>query len=269
MRRLNARLKLLQDQNRSGLACYFTAGDPDFGTCLTLLAGLGAAGADLIELGIPFGDPVADGPAIQNAHLRARSAGQTAEKTLVLVAALRKTDARTPVVLMGYLNPIMQYGAARFMEDAVAAGVDALLLVDLPVEHASTYRELARDAGLELVAMTAPTSNDERLRKVLCDARGFVYHVALNGTTGAGLCSPEDVGSAIARIRRYTRLPIAAGFGIRDPNQARALAKHADIVVVGSQLVETLAHSGIEATIQAVSEFANVLRSSECAVGET
>jgi tryptophan synthase alpha chain len=259
MKRLDITLARLHEQGRSGLACYVTAGDPDFATSLALLADLGTAGADIIELGLPFSDPVADGPAIQNAHLRARAAGQTAKRTLALVAALRETNTATPLVLMGYLNPVMQYGAERFMAEAAAVGADALLLVDLPVEHAAHYRAAARSAGLHLIAMTAPNSDDARLAEVLREASGFVYHVAINGTTGAARCTPAMVGTALARVRRHTPLPIAAGFGIREAAQARALAGHADLLVVGSQLVETLADAGVEAALQLVREFAQAL----------
>lgn len=259
MNRLDDTLARLREQGRSGLACYFTAGDPDFSTSLDLLRSLGAAGADIIELGLPFSDPVADGPGIQAAHLRARAAGQTAARTLELVAALRETDSATPVVLMGYLNPVMQYGVERFMADAARVGVDALLLVDLPVEHAAPYREAARTAGLHLIAMTAPTSDDVRLAEVLRDAGGFVYHTALAGTTGALRCDPAEVSKAITRVRRHTTLPVAAGFGIRDRAQAQALAGSADLIVVGSQLIELLASKGVEEVRLAVRGYAECL----------
>lgn len=260
MNRLDTTLARLLTAGRSGLACYFTASDPDFPTSLELLRGLAAAGADLIELGLPFSDPVADGQAIQAAHLRARAAGQTAERTLALVEALRQTDAVTPVVLMGYLNPVMQYGSERFMADAARLGVDGLLIVDLPVEHAAPYKEAASAAGLHLISMTAPTSDDARLDRVLHDAGGFVYHVALNGTTGDRRCAPDDVSQAIARLRRHTALPIAVGFGIRDAEQVRALAGIADILVVGSQLVDTLAQRGTAAALDDVRMYAQAIR---------
>ncbi|MCW2318144.1 tryptophan synthase alpha chain [Rhodoblastus acidophilus] len=265
MNRLDATLSRLRDQNRSGLVCYFMAGDPDFDTSAKLLAQLGAAGADVIELGLPFSDPVADGPSIQNAHLRARAAGQTSARTLALVAELRRTDFTTPVVLMGYVNPVMQYGDKQFMTDAAAAGADALLLLDLPVEHAAPYRAAALAAGLRLIVMTAPTSDDARLAEILRDASGFVYHTTITGTTGAASCAPEQAGAAIARTRRHTRAPIAAGFGVRRPAQARALAEHADLVVVGSQLVETLASEGVDAALRAVRAFAEALHPNETA----
>jgi tryptophan synthase alpha chain len=260
MNRLDTTLARLRTAGRSGLACYFTAGDPDFPTSLELLRSLAAAGADLIELGLPFSDPVADGPAIQAAHLRARAAGQTAERTLALVAELRQTDPATPVVLMGYLNPVMQYGCERFMADAARLGVDGLLLVDLPIEHAAPYKETASAAGLHLISMTAPTSDDARLDRVLHGASGFVYHVALNGTTGARRCAPDDVAPTVARLRRHTALPIAVGFGIRDAGQVRALAGIADILVVGSQLVDTLAQRGTATALDEVRRYAQAIR---------
>ncbi|MBB4199551.1 tryptophan synthase subunit alpha [Rhodoblastus sphagnicola] len=260
MNRLDARLAQLRAQNRAGLVCYFMAGDPDFDASRTLLAGLGAAGADVIELGLPFSDPVADGPTIQKAHLRARAAGQTTARTLALVAALRETDATTPVVLMGYLNPALQYGVQNFFAEAAASGADAALLLDLPVEHAAPFRAAARSSGLHLIAMTAPTSDDARLAEILRGVSGFVYHATINGTTGAARCSPAEVSTAIARVRRHTTLPVAAGFGIREPAQARDLAEQADLVVIGSQLVETLAQGGASAALESVYGFARALR---------
>ncbi|WP_018604973.1 tryptophan synthase subunit alpha [Uliginosibacterium gangwonense] len=260
MNRIDHTLARLRQRPRSALVSYFTAGDPDFATSLRLLQGLGAAGADLIELGLPFSDPVADGPAIQAAHIRARAAGQTAARTLELVQALRQSDAQTPVILMGYLNPVMQYGAAGFMQDAARAGVDGLILVDLPVEHMAPYHQLAQEAGLHLIRMTAPTSDDVRLEKVLQGATGFVYHVTLTGTTGAASCTAAQVETALAQVRRHTTLPLAAGFGIRTPVQVRELAGVAELIVVGSRLVEVLAAQGVEAALAEVQALAAALR---------
>jgi tryptophan synthase alpha chain len=259
MNRLDTTLSRLRAARKSGLVCYFTAGDPDYAASLSLLQGLAGAGADIIELGLPFSDPVADGPVIQAAHLRARAAGQTTARTLEMVQALRQTDADTPVVLMGYLNPVMQYGMERFMGDAAVAGVDALLLVDLPVEHAQAARAAARAAGLHLISMTAPTSDDARLKQVLADARGFVYHVTLNGTTGVQQCTAKAVDQAVTRLRAQTTLPLAVGFGIREAAQVRALACVADLIVIGSKLVETLAAQGREAALREVRVFAEAL----------
>jgi len=260
MNRLDQTLEQLRQAGRPGLVCYFTAGDPDFDASLALLRELAGAGADLIELGLPFSDPVADGPVIQAAHLRARAAGQTAARTLELAGALRRGDAHTPLVLMGYLNPVMRYGAERFMTDAAAAGVDGLLLVDLPHEHAAPYRAAARAAGLHLLGMSAPTTDAARLARWSRTASGFLYHVALAGTTGAASCAPADVARAVAALREHCALPVAAGFGIREPEQARAVAASADLVVIGSRLVELFAAQGHGATLQAVREFATAIK---------
>ena len=255
MNRLDSTLQRLRQQQRSGLACYFTAGDPDYARSLELLRSLASAGADVIELGLPFSDSVADGPAIQQAHLRALAAGQTVARTLQLVAELRSSDATTPVVLMGYLNPVMQYGP-DFMAAAAQAGVDGLLLVDLPMEHAAPWQTAAERAGLHLIRMTAPTSDDARLQQVLADASGMVYHVTVTGTTGQKSAVAADIAKDLARLRRHTDLPLAAGFGIRTPEQARALAAHADLVVVGSRLVEVLNTDGMDGALQAIRELA-------------
>lgn len=260
MNRIDITLQQLRSEVRSGLVSYFTAGDPDFATSFNLLSGLAAAGADIIELGMPFSDPVADGSAIQAAHIRARAAGQTVARTIELVRALRICDATTPVVLMGYLNPVMQYGIDKFMADAAQAGVDGLILVDLPVEHNETCLAAARQHGIHLIRMTAPTSDDARLAQVLADADGFVYHVTLTGTTGAGRASLADISQAVARLRTHTSLSIAAGFGIRTPEQVRELAGVADLVVVGSRLVEVLAEQGVDAALREVRALASAIR---------
>ena len=260
MNRLDCCLAALRQRGRPGLVTYVTAGDPDFATSVALLARLGASGADIIELGMPFSDPVADGPVIQQAHQRALANGQTMAKTLAMVAQLRKYDAQTPVVLMGYLNPVMQYGVDLFMQEAAQSGVDGLLLVDLPVEHAATYREAARAHGILLIAMTAPGSDEARLQRVLADAAGFVYHVSINGITGATGKTAAELAPTVARIRRHTPLPVALGFGIREVAQLAALRHSADLLVVGSALVAMLAESGAEAALARVSQMAAVLK---------
>jgi tryptophan synthase alpha chain len=252
MNRIDQALAQLRHARRSGLACYFTGGDPSYEDSLALLKAVGAAGADLIEIGIPFSDPVADGPAIQAAHIRARAGGQTLARTLALVRSLRQTDADTPVVLMGYLNPVMQYGSERFFYDASQAGVDGVVLVDLPYEHVTPYMAAAQAVGIHLVRMSAPTSDDERMGKLFVEAGGFIYHVAVTGTTGAGSGSRDDLERALVRVRRHTGLPVAVGFGVCDANQVAALAGLADLIVVGSALVEILAAEGIEATLERV-----------------
>ncbi|WP_028533954.1 tryptophan synthase subunit alpha [Paludibacterium yongneupense] len=260
MNRLDQTLARLRGEKRSALATYFTAGDPDFDTSLRLLQGLAAAGADVIELGMPFSDPVADGVVIQAAHLRALAGGQTVRRTLELVARLRETDDVTPVVLMGYFNPVLQYGVERFLGDARRAGVDALLLVDLTVEPAAPYVAAAQETGIHLIRMTAPTTDEARLSTVLDGASGFVYHVSLTGTTGAARSAAAVPLQALARLRRHTDLPLALGFGIREASQIAALAGAVDLIVVGSRLVETLAASGVDGALQQVRDFAHVLR---------
>lgn len=260
MNRLNTTLTHLRHAGLPGLVCYFTAGDPDADTCLALLQQLGAAGADIIELGIPFSDPVADGPIIQAAHGRALAQGQGVSTTLQLVAQLRQYDNHTPVVLMGYLNPVMQYGAERFMQDAALAGVDGLIMVDLPVEHALIYQQAADRAGIHLIRMTAPTSDNQRLQTVLKEASGFVYHVTLTGTTGSATASASDIASSLKRVRQHTGLPIAVGFGIRSPSQVAELVGVADLVVVGSSLVALLAQEGVQPVLNEVAQLAKVLR---------
>lgn len=261
MKRLSNTFARLRSEGRSGLACYFTAADPDYASSLALLRKLSEAGADLIELGLPFSDPVADGEEIQAAHIRALASGQTVAKTLDLVRALRETDATTPLVLMGYLNPIFQYGEAFFAE-AAAAGVDGLIVVDQPPEHAEPWSRAADAEGLALIRMSAPTSSDERLREILPGAKGFLYHVSLNGTTGAASYAPAEVGKALARIRAQSPLPVAVGFGVRSPEQVKALNGIAEIIVVGSHLVAKLAREGSAAALAEVRTLAAPLRES-------
>jgi tryptophan synthase alpha chain len=216
------------------------AGDPDFDTSLEILRGLPDSGADVIEIGMPFSDPMADGPAIQVAGQRALKAGMTLQRTLDLVARFRQGDSATPIVLMGYYNPIYQFGPARFVESARTAGVDGLIVVDLPPEEDAELRPLAASAGIDTIRLTAPTTGEERLRAVLAQASGFVYYVSVLGTTGAKSASAADVAAAMGRIRRHTKLPIAVGFGIKTPGQAAAIAREADAAVVGSALVQVI-----------------------------
>jgi tryptophan synthase alpha chain len=239
--RIGRRFAALRAQRRSGLVTFITAGDPDLGTSMEILRRLPAAGADLIELGMPFSDPMADGPAIQASSLRALRAGQTVRRTLGMVAAFRQSDQETPIVLMGYFNPIYSYGVGQFVSDARQAGVDGLIVVDLPPEEADELLLPATAAGLDLIFLAAPTTDDARLPRVLAAARGFLYYVAITGVTGTQSASVEDVGEAVARIRRHTELPVAVGFGIRTPEQAAAMAGIADATVVGSALVGRLA----------------------------
>ena len=241
--RLDARFAKLKAEGRAGLVTFLTAGDPDQAASQAMLDGLPAAGADVIELGMPFTDPMADGPAIQAASLRALKAGQTVPKTLDMVRAFRATDDETPIVLMGYFNPIHSYGRDRFLADAIEAGVDGLIIVDLPPEEDSQLCLPALKAGLAFIRLATPTTDEARLPVVLANTSGFVYYVSIAGITGTAAPDPDRVAQAVGRIKAHTPLPVAVGFGVRTPEQARALASAADAVVVGSALVSAIAQS--------------------------
>ena len=244
--RIDARFAALKAERRAGLVTFVMAGDPDAATTAEILAGLPAAGADLIELGMPFSDPMADGPAIQAAGVRALAGGMTLKGVLALARGFRATDADTPLILMGYLNPIEQYGNDRFIADAVASGVDGLIVVDAPPECDAELGAPARAAGLAFVRLATPTTDDARLPAVLSGAAGFLYHVAVAGITGAGSATAADVGAAVARYRKASDLPVAVGFGIKTADDVRAMAAHADAVVVGSSIVQRIA-AGLDA----------------------
>ena len=237
--RISARFDRLKSENRSGLVTFITAGDPDRGTSQSILDALPEAGADLIELGMPFSDPMADGPAIQAASLRALKNGANMKQTLEMVALFRKNDEQTPVILMGYYNPIYAYGPEKFMADAKSAGVDGLIVVDLPPEE-TELRQPVEAAGLDFIYLTAPTTGDHRLPHVVEHAGGFIYYVSITGITGTKSASAGAVETAVERIRRHTSLPIAVGFGIKTPAQAAEIGKFADAVVVGSALVSQI-----------------------------
>lgn len=239
--RLERRFALCKAEGRAALVTFLTAGDPDPSTSAGLLEGLPAAGADVIELGMPFTDPMADGPAIQAANLRALDAGITLAATLDLVRQFRTGNDATPIVLMGYFNPIFAYGTDRFLADAVAAGVDGLIVVDLPPEEDAELCLPALRAGLAFVRLATPTTDDARLPAVLTNTSGFLYYVSITGITGAAAPTVDRVRAAVARLRRHTDLPIAVGFGIRELQQAAAIARVADGVVVGSTLVDLVA----------------------------
>ncbi|MBM3563604.1 MAG: tryptophan synthase subunit alpha [Alphaproteobacteria bacterium] len=238
--RIDDRFAALKKEGRAALVTFVMAGDPDLATSLDILKGLPDAGADVIEVGMPFTDPMADGPAIQAAGLRALKAGTTLKKTLKLVADFRAKDNATPIVLMGYYNPIYVYGVADFLRDARDAGVDGLIVVDLPPEEDAELCSPARRAGLNFIRLATPTTDDKRLPKVLENTSGFVYYVSLTGITGAALADYAGVSQAVARIKRHTALPIAVGFGVKNAENAAEIARNADGVVVGTALVEAL-----------------------------
>jgi len=243
MTRIEARFAALKREGRAALVTFLTAGDPDPATSLAILRVLPQAGADVIELGMPFTDPMADGPAIQASSLRALKAGQNMQKTLAMVAEFRVGDALTPIVLMGYYNPIYVYGVARFLIDAKAAGVDGLIVVDLPPEEDEELCLPALEAGLNFIRLATPTTDDKRLPAVLANTSGFVYYVSITGITGMAAPDTGKVSAAVGRIKRHTALPVAVGFGVRTAAQARAIAEVADGVVVGSALVDALKQS--------------------------
>jgi tryptophan synthase alpha chain len=238
--RLSAAFARCRAENRAALITYVMAGDPDSGTSLAILRALPGAGADIVEFGLPFTDPMADGPAIQAAGLRALKAGQTTARTLDLVRSFREEDAATPVILMGYYNPLYQYGVERFLLDAKRAGVDGLIVVDLPPEEDEELCLPALRAGLAFVRLATPTTDERRLPAVLANTSGFVYYVSITGITGAATPDFGRVASAVERIKRHTRLPVVVGFGVKRAEHAAMIAEGADGVVVGSALVEAV-----------------------------
>jgi tryptophan synthase alpha chain len=239
--RIAARFAALKDEGRPALVTFVTAGDPDYGASLEILRSLPAAGADIIELGMPFSDPMADGPAIQASSLRALKSGMTLARTLDLAREFRQADRDTPLVLMGYYNPIYAYGVARFLSDAKGAGVDGLIVVDLPPEADDELCLPAKASGIDFIRLATPTTDDRRLPAVLANASGFVYYVSIAGITGTAAPDPAQVARHVARIKRATELPVAVGFGVKTPEQARAISACADGVVVGSAIVSALA----------------------------
>src|SRR6202789_4012569 len=241
--RIDNRFAALRHEGRAALVTFVTAGDPDLATSLEILRVLPSAGADIIEIGMPFTDPMADGPAIQASGLRALKGGQTMRRTLGLVADFRKENSTTPLILMGYYNPIYIYGVDAFLRDANAAGVDGLIVVDLPPEEDEELCLPALKAGLNFIRLATPTTDDKRLPAVLTNTSGFVYYVSITGITGAAAPDADRVAQAVARIKRHTGLPVAVGFGVRDAASAAAIARGAEAVVVGSALVEKIRQS--------------------------
>ena len=238
--RIDARFAELKGEGRAAFITFLMAGDPDIDTSLAIIKALPKAGADVIEIGMPFTDPMADGPAVQAAGLRALKAGMTLKKTLALVRDFRVDDDATPIVLMGYYNPIYIYGVEKFIADAKIAGVDGLILVDLPAEEDDELCVPALAAGLNFIRLATPTTDDKRLPAVLANTSGFVYYVSITGITGSAAADIAAVTEAVARIKRHTRLPVCVGFGIRTPEAARAIAENADGAVVGTALVDAL-----------------------------
>jgi tryptophan synthase alpha chain len=238
--RIERRFAALKEEGRAALMTFVMGGDPDYGTALAIVKALPPAGADLIEIGMPFTDPMADGPAIQAAGLRALKGGQTMKRTLSLVREFRRGDDTTPIVLMGYYNPIYIYGVAQFLIDAKTAGVDGLIIVDLPPEEDTELCLPALKAGFNFIRLATPTTDDKRLPAVLANTSGFVYYVSITGITGSAAPDSGKVGEAVKRIKRHTALPVCVGFGVRTAEQVRAIAQGADGVVVGSALVDTV-----------------------------
>lgn len=241
--RIDRRFAALKKAGRAGLVTYVMAGDPDYATARELVLGLPKAGADIIELGLPFSDPMADGPAIQAAGLRALATGMTTRRTLELVREFRKADDLTPIVLMGYFNPIYRYPTAQFLDDAVASGVDGLIIVDAPPEMDDELCLPAIAKGLNFIRLAAPTTDAARLPRVLQNTSGFVYYVSITGITGTATPDASAVGRQVKAIKQATDLPVAVGFGVKTPEQVRDIAAHADAVVVGSVLINQLAGS--------------------------
>jgi tryptophan synthase alpha chain len=263
--RIDTRFAELRKQGRAAFVTFLMAGDPDPATSLAIIQALPEAGADVIEIGMPFTDPMADGPAVQAAGRRALDAGMTLAKTLQMIRDFRKSDGSTPVVLMGYYNPIYIYGVERFLVDAKAAGVDGLIVVDLPPEEDSELCIPAMKAGLNFIRLATPTTDDKRLPAVLANTSGFVYYVSITGITGSAAADSTAVGTAVARIKRHTALPVCVGFGIRTPDAARGIAERSDGAVVGSALVDALSGSldaegkATAKTVDAVADLAAAL----------
>jgi tryptophan synthase alpha chain len=263
--RIDTRFAELKAEGRAAFVTFVMAGDPDLATSLEIVKALPKAGADIIEIGMPFTDPMADGPSIQAAGLRALQAGMTLKKTLQLVRDFRSSDNKTPIVLMGYYNPIYIYGVDKFLPDAKAAGVDGLIIVDLPPEEDAELCLPAIKAGLNFIRLATPTTDDKRLPAVLANTSGFVYYVSVTGITGSASADSSAVSAAVARIKRHTKLPVCVGFGIRTPEAAHDIARHANGAVVGTALIDALKGSldadgkATARTVSAVADLAAAL----------
>ena len=240
--RIDRRFEKLREEGRPALVTYFMGGDPDYETSLSIMKALPKAGADIIELGMPFSDPMADGPAIQAAGLRALEGGQTLAETLDMTRDFRRTDNETPIIMMGYYNPIYIYGVDRFLKDAVESGIDGLIVVDLPPEMDAELCLPALKAGVNFIRLATPTTDDNRLPRVLQNTSGFVYYVSMTGITGSALPETSRIGEAVRRIKAHTDLPVCVGFGVKTAEQARAVGQSADGVVVGTAVVNAIAN---------------------------
>jgi tryptophan synthase alpha chain len=247
--RITRRFAALKQAGRAGLVTFVTAGDPDLKTFRDILHGMPKAGGDIIEIGVPFSDPMADGPSVQLSSQRALKHRTSLKQVLAEVAAFRAADAETPIVLMGYFNPIYRYGCEAFARDAAKSGVDGAIVVDLPPEEADELHPHLAAHGVHMIFLTAPTSTDERLPAILSRSSGFVYYVSVAGVTGTKQADERHVQAAVARLKRHTRLPIAVGFGIKSPEAARAIGRHCDAVVVGSAIVDVIARGGTSAQV--------------------
>ncbi|MBE7182959.1 MAG: tryptophan synthase subunit alpha [Methylobacterium mesophilicum] len=265
--RIDRRFEALQAEGRPAFVTYIMGGDPDYETSLRIMKALPGAGADVIELGMPFSDPMADGPTIQAAGLRALKAGQTLRKTLEMVRAFREEDNETPIVMMGYYNPIYVYGVERFLDDAVNAGIDGLIVVDLPPEMDAELCLPAIQHGINFIRLATPTTDDRRLPAVLKNTSGFVYYVSMTGITGAAIADTSAVNEAVTRIKGHTDLPICVGFGVKTAEQARAIGASADGVVVGTAIVAAIAAASdpLEAATALVRELADGVRAARLA----
>ncbi len=256
MTRLSDTFARLKSEGKAGFVAYVMAGDPDAATTLAAMHGLVEAGADVIELGAPFTDPMADGPPIQRAALRALDSGMTLRGVIGLIADFRKTNATTPVVIMGYANPFHAFGYQAFVDAAAAAGADGVICVDLPPEEDAPLREPMERAGLSLIRLATPTTDDARLPQVVRNTSGFVYYVSTTGVTGAGIGQTAVVSGAVDRVRKASGLPVAVGFGVKTAERAAEIAKVADAVVVGSAIVDALADTGVAGAIKLAKELA-------------
>ncbi len=263
--RIAACFERLKNEKRAGLVTFTMAYDPDQATSLSVLKALPAAGADIIELGMPFSDPMADGPAIQAAGIRALKAGGSLKDTLAIATAFRETNQHTPLILMGYYNPIYRYGIERFVEDAAKAGVDGFIIVDIPPEEDDKLFTCSCTSGLSLIKLITPTTDEKRLQVITAKASGFLYYVSVTGVTGTGSATSGSIEAALARFRTHTNLPIVVGFGIKTPEQVKATALSADAVVVGSALVERL-QNGEQPALELVRELAEAVRRRESGV---